>query len=307
MPHIRKLAVALYVFLVMTGASAQIDIHRYTSATDTFFWKRYEHIPGPAPLRLSRVGSVPKGNILTALIAQYPEQFAQLSPDSTVAPDIREWKKNLRATDFNDDGKPDIIYAGPGRTTDHMVQLYLFRETGFNLVFEDFGFLTNWTMKEHRLISVGTGEASCAAGATNFLRDYEVKWEGAEPRFIHGKQTAWYRYTELPSLLLEKPVAFESIRDTLTLRASAARINEPFIPEPETFGNIVAKYSKKLRGVVIGTTGHQKNNDWYFVEIIPDAFPSATVLCRHNQIPLFIRGWVPASAILLSGQVPAGK
>lgn len=301
MSGIRKLLAALSAFLIISGTSAQIDIRRYTSATDTFYWKRFEHIPGPSPLRLSRIASSPNRSTLAAFLEQHEEQFPQLRPDTTVAPDIREWKKYLRAADFNDDGKPDIIYAGPGRATDHMVRLYLCRETGFDLVFEDFGFLTNWALKERRLSSLGTGEASCAAGATWFTREYSAAWEGSDPVFIKGKQTAWYCYTEIPSRILEKPVAFESIRDTLTLRASAARINEPFIPDPETFGNIVAKYRQKVRGVVIGTPRHEKNGDWYFVELIPDAFPSATVICRNNQIPLFIRGWVSASAISLSG------
>ena len=307
MVNIRKEIVALYAFFLMTGASAQIDIQKYTSATDTFYWKRYEHIPGPAPLKLSRIASAPAKSTVTAFLAQDQELLALLSPDSTVVPDIRGWKKHLRITDFNHDGVPDIIYQGPGSNSNNTVRLYLGNGTGYDLVFEDFQYLTHFTLEEKRLVSLCTGEASCAAGATWFTREYSVNWEGAVPRFINGKQTAWYRYTELPLRVFEKTIAFESVRDTLTLRASAHRINEPFIPYPETFGNIVAKYREKVRGVVIGTTNDQKPNEWYFVEIIPDASPSASVLCRNNQIPLFIRGWVAAAAISVSGQVPVGK
>jgi hypothetical protein len=57
--------------------------------------------------------------------------------------------------------------------------------------------------------------------------------------------------------------------------------------------------SSDLKGVALAYKSYGKGNDWYFVEIFPDASPSASILYDVEKMPTFIRGWVSGQAIFL--------
>ncbi len=295
---IRAVLLSLLVLLSVTG-NAQIDIQHYTSATDTFYWKRYTHIPKPARSDLKRLAVSKSSRKVDAFVARHTADFPQFTDDPTQRLTARELKKCLFPVDINGDKLADMIFCGPGGWEPEIVQIWLNRRDSFELVFEDYQYISKFRKVDGKLVELQTGDAGNRDNYLYFTRDYRVKQENGKPVFIKGKQVVTYKYTEEPALLYPQPVPFISAADTLLVRASSAKLNEPFNPHLNSFGNIVAKYRTKARGVVLGYKSNGKGNDWFFVEFSPSAAPSASILYGIDKLPTFIRGWVSSQAIRL--------
>jgi hypothetical protein len=150
------------------------------------------------------------------------------------------------------------------------------------------------------LTELQTGDPGGHEDYLYFIRDYRVEYNHDGPAFVKVRQTVAYRFTEEPAVYLKTPGGFRSKADTLMVRASAAMINEPFIPDLGTFGNIIAKYRSRCRGDILAVKSYGKGNDWYYVEIYPDAVPSASILYNTDRMPTFLRGWVSGLAIVIA-------
>ncbi|MEI6684140.1 MAG: VCBS repeat-containing protein [Bacteroidota bacterium] len=289
----------LSLMLCTLAGNAQIKLQSYTSATDTFYWKRYTHIPRPQKLNLRPYVVVNPGKVVDTFLARNPDQFPQFTGDSLPKYSPGKLKKCLYPVDINGDNRPDIIFSGYGGGETPLVRIYLNRGDSFELVFEDYQYITRLKKKEGKLTDLSTGDVGSGDNYLYFTRDYKVNQEHNVPEFIKVKQHVAYRYTEEPVRYYSVPVPFIAKADTMLLRASAARLNEPFFPKPETFGNIVAKYRSKAKGMVLAIKSYGKGNDWYFVEVYPGTMPTASILYDLDRLPSFIRGWVSGQSILL--------
>jgi hypothetical protein len=290
------------LFLILTALlpfimSAQITLQTYTSATDTFYWKQYIHIPKPARINLQRYTAAGSGKIINRFVSLHADQFPQFFADTVVSDGIRELKKGLYAIEISGDKLTDIVYSGFSGGPSDIVRIFVNRGDSFELVFEDYQYLSAFMKQNGQLIYLQTGDIGSGDDYLYFTRDYRVRTEAGNLMFVKGKQTVAYKYTEEPTASFSRPASFESVADTMMVRASAARLNEPFIPRLDTFGNIVAKYRTKTRGDVLAMKTTGKGNTWYYVEIYPASKPSASILYQNDQVPLFLRGWVSGLSI----------
>ncbi|MEI6434986.1 MAG: hypothetical protein WCP32_09095 [Bacteroidota bacterium] len=292
--------VFILILIQSVLANAQINLQTYTTATDTFYWKRYAHIPKPEKLNLKKFALSGQRKVLEKFMNSHSADYPQFTGDSTAIFSVKEWKKCLYPMDINGDGLTDIIFSGSAGGESDIVRIYLNRRDSFELVFEDYQYIAKFTLKNKRLTALKTGDVGCCDAYLYFTRDYSVTWENGVPVFIKGKQTVGYKFTEEPRLYYTEPIPFVSKGDTLTLRASAARLNEPFNPHLETFGNIIAKYRMQCRGMLIAHKSCGKGNNWFFVEMMPDVYPSASILYETEKIPTFIRGWISELSVSTS-------
>lgn len=297
---LKLIVILCFLLLIAVPGHAQIDIQRYTSATDTFYWKRYTHIPKPPRVNLKRFTvSNPSGTV-NSFLAKNIGQFPQFTGDSGSRIPVRDLKKCLYPVDVNGDKLPDMIFSGNSGGETDIIRIWLNRRDSFELIFEDYQYISGFKMNRKKLVELQTGDAGGNNGYLYFTRDYQVDLETGEPVFVKGKQVVAYKYTEEPPAYYPQPVPFIAKADTLLLRASAARLNEPFIPGLDTFGNILAKYRSRVRGTALAFKSYGKGNDWFFVEIYPSTAPSASILYDIDKIPTFIRGWVSGQSIQLS-------
>lgn len=281
---------------------AQIDIKRYTTATDTFYWKRYQHVPGPQKINLKTFTVSGAKKVIEQFLEKNLSQFPQFTNDSTPRHGIKELRKCLFPIDINGDQKTDMIFSGYSGGEADVTRIYINRGDHFDFDFEDYQYISRFTMTKGKLTSMQVGDPGCGDAYLYFTRDYSVNQDSSAPVFIKGKQTVIYRYTEEPVQYFPEPKAFRAVGDTLMARASAARLNEPFNPHLDTFGNIVAKYRSKAKGLALAVKKDEKGNNWYFVEIFPDTSPSASILYGTEKIPTFLRGWVSGMGIEFTGK-----
>jgi hypothetical protein len=292
-----KTALLVLLFLLGLSAYSQINIQTYTTATDTFYWKKYIHIPQPSKLNLKKYSRSGQTSNIDRFMLQYSSDYPQFTNDSMKMFTVKDWKKHLYPIDINNDGQSDIIFSGSGGGESDITRIYLNRMDGFELVFEDYQYITKFRIEKNRLISLQTGDIGYDDAWLYFTRDYTVTWENQIPCFVKGKQTVCYKNTEEPREYYPEPVPFASIADTLLLRASAAKLNEPFNPQLDNFGNILAKYRTKAHGSILARKSYGKGNQWYFVEMSPVTYPSASIFYEADKIPTFILGWVSESSI----------
>jgi hypothetical protein len=294
--------ILICLFFLAPVANAQIDIQRYTTATDTFYWKRYIHIPKPPRVSLKRFSVSGASKKVDSFLAHNLSQFPQFVTDSGPVPDVRELKKCLYPVDINADKLPDMIFSGSINGEAEMVRIWLNTGDTFQLIFEDYQYISRFTKTENKLVNLQTGDAGESEDYLYFTRDYQVVTDQSIPDFVKGKQVVSYKYTEEPVKYYPAAIPFSSKSDTLMLRASAARQDEPFNPRLDTFGNIIAKYRTRIRGTALAYKSNAKGNDWFFVEISPADAPSASILYGIDKIPTFIRGWVSSQAIQLESR-----
>ena len=292
--------VLLAFVLLSRGVEAQINIKTYTTATDTFYWKRYTHVSKPLKINLNRFTVAGSGKIIESFLAKHLDQFPQFTNDSVQRFNVRDLKRCLFPVDINGDHLPDIIFSGFSGGESDIVRIYLNRKDSFELVFEDYQYISKFTCDRGLLTEMQTGDPGCCGSYLYFRRDYTIKIDNGELMFIKGRQQVEYQYTEEPFKFYPRAMPFTAKADTMLLRASATRLNEPFNPHLDTFGNIIAKYRTRAKGLVLAYKSYGKGNDWYFVEIFPDTSPSASILYDIEKIPTFIRGWVSGQASLLN-------
>jgi hypothetical protein len=289
----------LFLLMLSLNGTAQIDIQRYTTATDTFYWKRYVHIPEPPRVSLKRFTVSQSGKKVESFLAKYPGEFAQFTSDSSSRTSLKDLKKCLYPIDINGDKLPDMIFSGYDGGESEIVRIWLNRRDSFELIFEDYQYVSLFRKEEGNLVQLQTGDIGHDDNYLYFTRDYRVDKDKNETVFIRGKQTVTYKYTEEPATFYPQPIPFIAKADTMLLRASPAQLNEPFIPCLDTFGNIVAKYRTKSRGIVLAYKSFGRGNNWFFVEMSPSTAPSASILYDIDKVPTFIRGWVSDQSIQL--------
>ena len=292
-------AILLLICLLPFAGNAQIYIRHYTSATDTFYWKRYTHVPQPPAISLKRCKAPGSAKKTEFFIARHGSEFRQFTDDPTQRLSLKDLEKHLLPVDINGDRLADMIFQGPGQGASDIVRIWLNRRDSFELVFEDYQYISKFRKAGDTLVEIETADVGLSGDYLYFTRNYRVERDHGDLVFVKGKQTVVYKYTEEPQKYYPRPVPFISIADTLLLRASPQQLNEPFIPRLGTFGNIVAKYRSRSAGFALAYKSYGKGSDWYFVEFSPSATPSASILYDIDKIPTFIRGWVSGQAIEL--------
>jgi len=290
----------VFLSLISSTGNAQIDIQRYTTATDTFYWKRYTSIPKPPRVNLKRYSVSQPSKKVDSFLEKYIGQFPQFTNDSSPQFTVKDLKKCLYPIDINGDNLPDMIFSGKSGGESDIVKIWLNRRDSFELIFEDYQYISKFSKEGNKLVEMQTGDVGYGDDYLYFTRDYRVEQEKGEPVFVKGKQTVAYKYIEEPAKYYPQPIPFIAKADTMMVRASSARQNEPFNPHLDTFGNIIAKYRSKARGMALAYKSYGRGNDWFFVEISPFAAPSASILYGIDRIPVFIRGWVFGQAIQLT-------
>jgi hypothetical protein len=298
-PYTLRLILCIVALAHFSNGNAQIDILRYTTATDSNYWKRYTHIPKPPRLNLKRFSVSGATRKTDAFLAGNIGYFPQFTNDSTPEFTVKELRKCLFPVDINGDNLADMIFSGSNGGESGIVQIWLNRKDSFELIFEDYQYLTKLKKINGKVVDLQTGDPGTSDRYLYFTRDYRVDNETHTPVFIKGKQIVAYRYNEEPAGMYPVPLPFTAKADTMMLRASAARQDEPFDPKLDTFGNIVAKYRTRAKGMVLARKSAGPGNDWYYVEVYPYCYPSASILYDLDKIPTFIRGWVSSQSIRL--------
>jgi hypothetical protein len=291
--------VLIILAMACLAGNAQIDIQRYTTATDTFYWKRYISIPKPPRVNLKRLTVSHISREVESFLAKHISQFPQFTNDSAPRFTVKDLKKRLFPVDINGDRLPDMIFSGFSGGESDIVRIWLNRRDSFELVFEDYQYISKFTKAGDKLVGLQTGDVGCCDAYLYFTRDYRVEPDDGKLSFIKGKQVVAYQHTEEPAKYYPEPIPFIARADTMLVRASAVQQNEPFNPHLDTFGNIIAKYRTRARGVALAYKTYGKGNEWFFVEISPFAAPSASILYDTEKMPTFIRGWVSGLAITL--------
>ena len=266
------------VSLLPLSGKAQIDIRQYTSATDTFYWKKYTHIPEPKRVNLKKFTERKSEKRLAFFLSDNFNEFTQFVRDSAQQLPVADLKKYIYQIDINGDRMTDMIFSGPEGAAGNIVKIWINRSDSFELVFEDYQYISRFDRIKNKLVELQTGDVGAEGSYLYFTREYSVKYEKDGPVFVRGKQSVAYKYTEEPFTFLPQPLPFTAVADTMLLRASAAQLNEPFHPDLDTFGNIIAKYRSKARGTALATKSYGKGNVWYFVELSPSVAPSASIL-----------------------------
>ena len=281
------------------SVSAQIKLKTYTSQTDTFYWKKYEHFPKPARANLNKFTVRNGENALRAFLIKPPESFLGFSGDSIPGEWAKSMKKQLYPIDLNGDQLPDIVFNAAVKNGKGVVQIYLNRLDTFELVFEDWGYVSQLKRNKAGYCELTIGESTGQGDNLYFERSYTIRQEDHQLLFIRGKQTAIYKYTQRPGKYYDKPHTFTAQHDTLLVRASAGYIDAPYDPKLKTFGNTICGYTSAIGGAVLATEKDKNGIPWFFVEIYPDVHPVRSIFSDTGKYPTFIMGWVPREEIIL--------
>jgi len=279
-------------FLIPAFLFSQIKLKTYTTATDTFYWKKYEQVRKPKKLNLKPYMISGTGTIVDLFLSKNLQDFPQFTNDSISRYTIKDLKKCLYPVDLNGDGQVDMIFTGFSGGESDVTRIYLNLGNSFKLMFEDYQFIVSLTITNGKLTRLKTADPGCCDAYLYFERDYEVRQETGSLNFIRGKQTVEYSRTERPVNLLKTPVPWQSLHDTILIRASAAILDEPFNPHLETLGNIIAGYKQKIRGTILAVQKGRDGMEWFYIEIIPDVKPAKSIFYEIEKYPTFIRGWV---------------
>jgi len=293
----KTLLVILALLATFQVAQGQITIKQYTSATDTFYWKRYEHVKKPSKLKLSKYTVSGSGKLIERFVSLNLEKFPQFAIDSTKPFRIADLKKCLFPMDLNGDDLADIVFSGYSGGESDKTQIFLNKGDHFELVFEDYQYISSLSFQKKKLTEILMADVGCCDAYLYFTRDYPVRMRGDELDFVKGKQTALYQFTERPFQLLNPPIPWKAVYDTTLIRASAANLDDPYNPALETWGNTIAGYTQNIRGVATAIKKDPNGNIWYFVEIIPDVKPRKSIFYEIDKFPTFIQGWVEGSLI----------
>ncbi len=277
--------------------SAQIKLKTYTSATDTFYWKKYEHVPPPARLNLKKYTVANNASQVETFLQNTPQAFKTFISDSLRMHPENPPKKYLYAININHDALPDIVFNGSGRNETEMVQIYINRKDSFDLVFEDYRYISELSGDKAGITGVVTGDPGKKGDYRYFRRYYSIAHEGKSVAFIRGKQTVEYKFTQRPGKEFENPRPFKAMNDTTLVRASARFIDAPYDPKLKTWGNIICGFTKVISGNILAMEKDAAGLIWYFVEIFPDEKPEKSIFGDLGNYPTFIHGWLPSEDI----------
>jgi len=295
-----RISIMLIYLMIPPLLYSQIKIKTYTTATDTFYWKHYESVDKPKKASLRKFVSGNSNQVIQAFIAGNLELFPQFTNDSVSRFGLKDLKKSLYPVDINGDGLPDMIFSGFSGGESDITRIFLNRGDTFELVFEDYQYITSLTLKEGKLMRMVIADPGCCDAYLYFRREFSVVQDRNALIFVKGKQTVEYNRTQRPMELLSTPFRWTSLYDTLLIRASAALIDDPYNPYMETAGNIIAGYTQKVRGEAIARQRDTFGREWLFVEIIPEIRPAKSIFYEIEKYPTFIRGWVNRSEIKIS-------
>jgi len=283
----------LYLFFLLPSVLfSQIKIKTYTTATDTFYWKKYEQVKKPKKLNLKPYTLSSANSVIGSFLSGNLQEFPQFADDSIYHRTIKELKKCLYPVDLNGDKLIDIIFTGFSGGESDITRIFLNLGSSFKLVFEDYQYIVSLNFSDKKLIRIKTADVGCCDAYLYFGREYEVRHESGFLDFIKGKQVAEYDRTQRPSDLLQTPIPWESRENSILIRASAALLNEPFNPHLESYGNIIAGYKQKIKGNILAVQKGNNGEEFFYVEIIPDIKPAKSIFYDIEKYPTFIRGWV---------------
>lgn len=292
----RYLLFLLFAF-ICSNVYSQIKFKTYTSATDTFYWKRYEHVLKPAKEGLRKFTVKNSAGAIRAFLANPPEAFRDILSDSLRMHPENSMQKYLFPVDLNNDQLPDIIFNGSGRNKTEMVKIFLNRRDSFELVFEDYRYVSELRKGKTGFTGLTIGDPGEKGDFLYVERTYSLQPEKARLDFIRGKQTVVYKYTQRPGKYLSKTVPFRAANDTILVRACEGFIDAPYDPKLKTFGNIICGYTEVITGNILAIDKDQAGHNWYFVEIFPDVKPQKSIFHDLDKYPLFITGWVDADDV----------
>ncbi|MEI6455251.1 MAG: hypothetical protein WCO93_03095 [bacterium] len=290
----------LFILLVLPALLfSQIKIKTYTSATDTFYWKKYEQVRKPKKMSLKPFVVANPSGIIESFIAGNLADFPQFTNDSVKRYTVRDLRKSLYPVDINGDGRSDMIFCGFSGGEADLTRIFLNQGSSFKLVFEDYQYIVSLSFKGGKLARIRTADPGCCDAYLYFQREYEVRYTDGFPDFVKGRQTVDFSHAERPLDLIDKPFKITSRYDVILIRASAAIQDEPYNPYMETRGNIIGGYKQKIRATVLAVKQNRVGDEWFYVEIVPDIKPAKSIFYDIEKYPTFIRAWVDAEEVMI--------
>lgn len=289
----------LFMFFVIIGCqlAAQIKIKTYTTATDTFYWKKYEHVLPPAKASLKKFIVQNGDQTIRTFLAHPPSKFGEILSDSLRMHAKEPIRKYLFPVDLNNDLLPDIIFNGSGRNETGMVQIYLNRNDSFELVFEDFRYVTSLKKGQAGFSEIVTGDAGSREDYLYFERRYKLQSERHSLLFVRELQSVVYKYTQRPGKYFARSVPFNSLNDTILVRASASLIDAPYNPKLKSYGNIIGGYTGFISGNILASEKDVTGKTWYYAEIFPSEMPHKSIFYGIDNFPTLIIGWLDSEEV----------
>ena len=279
----KNIILSMAMMLIAVHVCGQIKLKTYTSATDTFYWKRYEHIAKPVKVNLSKFTVGKPSRSINSFLEKNLAFFPQFANDSAPQHTIKDLRHALYPVDLNGDQQPDMIFSGFSGGESAITKIFMNRIDTFELVFEDYQYITAMDMVNGVLHSMTIADPGCCDAYLYFEREYTVRKEGNSLSFIKGKQVAWYHYTERPRESFKTPLPWSAVYDTMLIRASASLLDDPFNPHLDTYGNIIAGYIQKIRGTALARQTDSRGMEWYFIEIIPENRPRKSIFYEMEK------------------------
>lgn len=279
-------------FCILASLSGFPQKKSIAAVSDSDYWNLYQRIDKPQQLNLKKFCSRDKNGSIDLFIKCCTSHFPQFAVDSLGSYDIKALRKCLYLSDLDGDGQPDIIFSGPGEGSSMLTQIYINRKDSFELVFEDYQYITSMVIRNGHLSELTLCDPGVEDSWLYFSRYYRVELQNGQLVFIHGKQTAEFRYAEKPELFNFEGNQVISAVDSLIIRASASVIDKPLIRKFGMNGNQIASYVMKFRMIIVGRNDLKSKDPWCYIEIIPDLKPARSLFYDTGDYPTFIRGWV---------------
>lgn len=286
----------------------QIKIKSYTAATDTFYWKKYEHIPPPGRPSLRKFAVRDAATVIRRFTAAPPAVFRENMGDTSGTINNAGLKKAFSTIDIDRDGRGDIIFQGLDNRGEERLMIFRATADSFSLFFEDYGYLSALTTNENGgFTGLATCERTGIEGSVYLERNFNMVGEEGGIRIVKGRVVASYQYTQRPGRLFKTRTHFTAAEDTILIRASARFIDAPDNSKMKTMGNIICGYTEVIRGELLATREDEAGNRWYYAEIYPGIIPSRSVFSTAGSHPLFIRGWISADDLIVMEEIKPQK
>ncbi|HTH57856.1 MAG TPA: hypothetical protein VL728_17535 [Cyclobacteriaceae bacterium] len=172
--------------------------------------------------------------------------------------------ESVFAVDFNNDGKKDFIYSGPGVLTTHSIVAI----TGDTARFSEQCLIIDMDKVDKKVRRLYTNSIISTGGpAVEGYSIYDINYDGGAVTFV--KRFDCELIDRTPSPATYDAFNVESIEDSLIVRSEPAAVDAPWDYMLALPGNQLGKVPRGTQAIVAGSTKDTLNTVWYFALIKP--------------------------------------
>jgi len=209
---------------------------------------------------------------------------------------IETLDRALHFIDLNNDKKLDVIYSGTSGSESDCVIFLLNNDSDYKILFEEYTNIRDLVFEDGKLVGYTGLDFGCCAEYVQKETKYKVSkdWD----RTVEYQRVK-ASYTELPENLYENPISFETVSDTLKLRATAIK-DDTNLFIYDTIGNVVSSYLKGSRGLAWSEKQNDLGETWWFVEMEPNSGQlGSRINYNPDKLPQRNLGWFPSTGLTI--------